>query len=248
MVANHLRFMRLTCDVGEGLDDVDRQILPLIDCASIACGGHAGDAATAQNCIVLALENRVAIGAHPSYPDRANFGRLSQDLSEAELCASLAEQLQFIHSLCCAHSTQVAYVKPHGALYNDMMQRPGIYQTVLRSVAAFKRRNQLAGCKLLIQALPQVDRFVRCASQFGIDLWFEAFADRRYLNNGLLSSRAEPRAVIGDPAAVVEQAQNIAEGFVVTLEGERLALDNVDCLCLHSDNPAALSAAAVIRQ
>ena len=235
--------MLLTCDLGEGLDDVDSQIIPLIQLASIACGGHAGNLQTAQHCIGLALANHARIGAHPSYPDTTHFGRLSMPLSAEQLQVTLAQQLRFLQQACIAQGTSVAYVKPHGALYNDMMQRAEVYQSIVRAVAEFKQEYGLAHCELLIQAVPSREAFTAYAEQWGIHLLFEAFADRRYLENGLLSPRKHAGAVLDNPADIVEQVENIVSGFVITATGTRLPLNNAHCICLHSDNPSSLEAA-----
>jgi len=118
--------MRLNCDLGEGMA-LDAQIMPLIDMANLACGFHAGDTDTMRANIKLAREYGVLVGAHPSYPDRANFGRVSMQMPSDELVSMIAEQIETLDAICIAHDVELSYVKPHGALYNDMMRDEALF-------------------------------------------------------------------------------------------------------------------------
>ncbi len=235
--------MKLNCDMGEGVGE-DTALMPLIDIANIACGQHAGDAATMRTTIGLAISNNVAIAAHPGYPDREGFGRRELSMSADELVASLHRQLGLLHRLCDEQGAAMRYVKPHGALYNGMMKDPALFGSLLDAVAGFN-----ASLPLIVQAanLNQNQQLRTVAAQRGVSLLFEAFADRAYRADGSLESRAVPGAVYDDPDMILAQAQQLlSAGRVTTLTGAGLEVA-ADTLCLHGDNPATLAALRKLR-
>ncbi|GAB3020484.1 5-oxoprolinase subunit PxpA [Bowmanella dokdonensis] len=235
--------MLLNCDLGEsygnwtmGLDD---QVMPFIDQANIACGFHAGDPQVMARTLKLAKQHGVQIGAHPAYPDLQGFGRRSMPHTHQELVNMLHYQMGALSAMARAQGMQLTYVKPHGALYNDMMASDKIFQAVLDALASFPET-----LKLMLLASGDADSYRATAKEAGVELLFEAFADRRYLDNGHLTPRSEPDAVL-DSEQVLAQVKLLArEGVVITRSGKRLAL-NPDTLCVHGDNPHAV---AMVRQ
>jgi len=227
--------MKLNCDLGEKVHDNDAVIMPYIDMANIACGFHASDPLTISNTIKLALNNKVSIGAHPSYDDRKNFGRLSISYTPNELLALIQYQLGAMYALCLSHNASLAYVKPHGALYNDMMRNLTIFEQVCQAVATFN-----SSLPLVIQAIPDTAPFKAIALKYKLSLLFEAFADREYTDEGLLVARTENNAVIHCNDKIVERCETLlTQQHLVSVNGKPLSL-NVDTLCVHGDNPAAI--------
>lgn len=234
----------LNCDLGEIEDAAhraERALMPLIDLANIACGLHAGSPLKMQHTLVIAKECGVTVGAHPGYGDRANFGRLSIPHTEAELTALLQFQIAALEGMAHSQGLAVSYVKPHGALYNDMMANPAIFHSVLKVLGQQREPKQL-----MLLATTEADHHRDIAATYGIELIFETFADRRYGDDGFLSPRQMPGAVL-DHQAMLEQVQQLCEdGAVTTIGGHRLAIQ-ADSLCIHGDTPDALTAVAAIR-
>jgi len=169
----------LNCDLGESFghwqQDTDRHVMPLIDNANIACGFHAGDPLTMTNTVTLAKQHKVTMGAHPSYPDLVGFGRRSIAMPMNELIATIIVQIGALQAICSAQQATVDYVKPHGALYNDMMKDKDIFTAVCKAIAQLPQP-----LKLMMQALPDMQLHLDTARSFGVKLIFEAFADRHY--------------------------------------------------------------------
>ncbi|MDG1750204.1 MAG: LamB/YcsF family protein [Thalassotalea sp.] len=241
--------LTLNCDLGElvGEANNDALIMPMIDQANIACGAHAGDTQSMTNTVKLAIQHNVIIGAHPSYPDRENFGRKSIIIEKAALKTSLTAQINALSKICIEQKTQLNYVKPHGALYNDMMKNLPIFQTVCQAVAmANNRLNKKLS--LMIQALPNTQPYQKIANKYNITLLFEAFSDRAYQANGLLVPRSQQGAVIHQQEKVIEQiTQLIKHQKLTTIDGGFLAL-HVDSLCVHGDNDVALTLVSSLRK
>jgi UPF0271 protein len=235
----------LNCDLGESYGNwrmgLDAEVMPYIDQANIACGFHAGDPLTLERTLALAARHGVTVGAHPSYPDLAGFGRRSMALADEELHALLHYQIAALDGMAACAGLGLAYVKPHGALYNDMMQDTGRRLCVMRAVAGYHR--PLA---LMLQATAQASAHRAEAAELGLELLFEAFADRCYDDEGRLLSRQLPGAVY-DAERALEQARSLlATGEVITASGRRLALA-ADTLCVHGDNPEAVAVVERIR-
>lgn len=237
--------MKLNADLGESFGawvmQNDAAIMPLIDMANIACGGHAGDAMSMQKAISSALLNNVQIGAHPSYPDMQGFGRRSVQMSELDLIATIQGQLATLDGLARCQNAYVSYVKPHGALYNDLMKDSGCRRSVFKAISGFH-----TSLPLMVQASPNNDEIQGEADEFGLRLIFEAFADRLYQKNGLLSPRSKAGAVLTE-ANAYSQAKTLIEcGEVYTEEGSVLSIQ-ADTLCVHGDNQDALELVKKIR-
>jgi UPF0271 protein len=237
--------MLLNCDLGESYGSwkmgCDADVMPHIDQASIACGFHAGDPLTMQRTLKLAAQHGVAVGAHPAYPDLVGFGRRSMALSHEELTAALHYQIAALDGMAQSLGLALAYVKPHGALYHDMMQRAEVRATIVQAVASYHR--PLA---LVLQATSRNDARRAEADTAGVALLFEAFADRAYADDGNLLSRSLPGAVLGREAMLAQVAQLRRDGSVTTASGNRLALQ-ADTLCMHGDNAQGVAAIAAVR-
>ncbi len=237
----------LNCDIGESFGawpmGLDAEVMPLIDCANIACGFHAGDPGTMRRTVALAVSHQVRIGAHPAYPDLVGFGRRSMACSAQEIEDMVLYQIGALDAMCRAEGSRVQYVKPHGAMYNDMMADPVRLGAVMRAVHAYDPQ-----LPLMLMATADTRASQSLADELGLQLWFEAFADRAYEPDGQLVSRRLPGAVHHDPAQVVAQALGLARGEpLVTRDGSALRL-HVDTLCVHGDNPASVAAVRQIRQ
>lgn len=243
--------MLLNCDMGESFGawtmGNDAAVMPHIDMASIACGFHAGDPQVMQRTVRLAAQHQVRIGAHPSYPDLAGFGRRSMQFSTDELAAILHYQLGALQAMCNANGCQLDYVKPHGALYNDMQTNPQLFLTLL---TVLDQCNQQRQQPLQLVTLARTDRQQqqRQAAGYGIPLLFEAFADRRYDPNGQLRARTHGDAVLHDAETILRQVEQLAAGHAITAsDGSPLALQ-ADTLCVHGDNTEAVALVQTIRQ
>ena len=236
----------LNCDLGEsfgawkmGLDD---QVMPFIDQANIACGFHAGDPIVMKKTLLSAKSHNVVVGAHPSYPDLAGFGRRSMNLPAVEIIAIVQYQIAALAGMAENIDMPITYVKPHGALYNDMMANGHIRSAVMEAIAG--SHLPLA---FMLQATPDAETHRQEAEMFGLELIFEAFADRCYDDNGALLSRAKEGAVHSREKMLAQVSQLKNDGSVTTISGHRLELQ-ADSLCVHGDNIDGVNAIQEIRQ
>jgi len=237
----------LNCDMGESFGSwtmgLDAQVMPFVDCANIACGFHAGDPGIMRHTVALAVASNVRIGAHPAYQDLVGFGRRSMACSADEIRDLLHYQIGALDGICRTQGTRVAYVKPHGALYNDMMADPQKLRAVLQAVAQYDRE-----LPLMLMATADNSAAQALGDEYGVPLWFEAFADRAYDAAGHLVSRRLPGAVHHDPATIVDQALRLARGEpLVAVDGSELRLQ-AQTLCVHGDNDSSVAAVQQIRQ
>lgn len=247
--------MKLNCDLGESFGNwqmgLDSQVMPFIDMANIACGFHAGDPLIMRQTVRLAKQHNVSIGAHPSYQDLQGFGRRSIEYSKDELINLLQYQIGALQAICQAEGCQVDYVKPHGALYNDMMANEEIFQQVCQAVSEINQ-GQKQQIKLMIQALPEHNSHYRVligiAKQYQLNLLFEAFADRHYQANGLLVPRSEKNAVIEDVEIIKLRITHLlSQGELLAVDGSPLKIP-VDTLCVHGDNEKAVNITQMLQQ
>lgn len=239
--------LMLNADVGESLGSWkmgrDEDVIPHVDLANVACGFHASDPDIMRRTVRLARTNDVAVGAHPGYPDLVGFGRRSMACSAAEIENLVLYQIGALAGICHAEGCELRYVKPHGALYNDMMRDPDKLAAVMRAVAAFD-----SALPLMVLATRDHAPTRELAARQGVTLWFEAFADRAYSGEGWLVSRREPGAVHHDAQVIVDQALRIARGeALIANDGSELILA-ADTLCVHGDNPESIAAVKAIRQ
>jgi UPF0271 protein len=232
----------LNADLGETVAGVptadDEAMFAVISSASVACGGHAGDAASLREAVDRAARFDVAVGAHPSYPDPANFGRIPLAMAPEELRATVAAQL---HALADA-GADVRYVKPHGALYHAVTSDAAEARAVIAAVVAVSER--------LGRALPVLGlsgEIVRAAREAGLPFMTEAFLDRGYRADGSLVPRGEPGALLHDPAHVADRALRLVrEGVVEAADGTLVRVEAAS-LCLHGDSPDAVAMARAVR-
>ncbi|CAG6392597.1 LamB/YcsF family protein [Streptomyces cocklensis] len=233
----------LNADLGEGfgrwqLTD-DEALLSVVTSANVACGFHAGDPATMRRVCERAAARGVRIGAQVSYRDLAGFGRRSMDVPSAELAAEVAYQIGALDVFARAAGASVAYVKPHGALYNRAVHDAEQAAAVVEGVV-------LAG-GLPVLGLPG-SQLLSAAADAGLLAITEAFADRAYTALGTLVPRREPGAVVGEPDEVVTRAVRMASGGGVTsAEGTQVAIA-ARSLCVHGDTPGAAQLATRVRQ
>jgi 5-oxoprolinase (ATP-hydrolysing) subunit A len=234
----------LNADLGE-IEDPDykteKALMPLIDLANVACGCHAGNPATIANTLALAAKYDVKIGAHPGYHDRENFGRLSIPHSPEELAYLIHYQISAIEGMATIHGLEVDYIKPHGALYNDMMENPNVRQAVF--VALGQRPPPR---KAMLLATRHGGQYQQEANRFGIELIFEAFADRRYDHRGFLVSRREPGAVLNHQQMLEQVQQLVTSGTVKLADGTVIDIP-ATTLCVHGDTPDSIAAIREIR-
>jgi UPF0271 protein len=231
--------IRLNCDLGEGygrwqLTD-EAAVMPWIDMANIACGFHAGDPLTLTRTLRLASRHGVSVGAHPGYPDLLGFGRRSIPLPPEELRSLFLYQIGALRALARAEGLDLEYVKPHGALYNDMMCDEGIFRTLLEALADYD-----PALRLMILASATAERYETIAAEHGIGLIREFFADRAYTDACELMPRSETGAVIHDPQRVLERVRQAVErGTVLSAGGREIPL-RFETICVHGDNPEAV--------
>lgn len=232
--------IRLNCDMGESFGILkmgeDEKIMPHIHMANLACGFHASDSLTMSKSVQLAKQHNVIIGAHPSYQDLVGFGRRSMQCSEEEICAKILYQLGALSAFCKANGTKVSYLKPHGALYNDMMNDDTIFEAIVKAIASFD-----TNIKLMILSLPKPKKFQDIASKYNIKLLYEVFADRNYNDDGTLISRKEKNAVVSDEKEVIKRVEKLSQkGYIKSINGKKLSL-KADTICVHGDGENALS-------
>ena len=237
--------MLLNCDLGESYGSwtmgLDAEVMPHIDQANIACGFHGGDPLTIRKTLALAAEHGVSIGAHPAYPDLVGFGRRPMNLSADEIVANLHYQVAALEGMARSAGLELGYVKPHGALYNDMMAGEPVRAAIMNAVATYHR--PLA---LMLQATPDAELHREEAEAFGITLSFEAFADRCYDDDGRLLSRSKPGAVHDRERMLSQVEQLQRHGVVTTVSGQLIELQ-ADTLCVHGDNLEGVRAIEAIR-
>lgn len=237
----------LNCDVGESFGawkmGRDADVMAYIDCANIACGFHAGDPDVMRRTIGYAVANDVRIGAHPGYPDLVGFGRRSLAVSAQEAENLLLYQIGALDGVCRAEGTRVRYVKPHGALYNDMAANHELLRATMRAVKAYD-----PALPLLVMSTADITSVRALAEEEGVTLWFEVFADRAYEPSGQLVSRREPGAVHHDEATIVAQAVTLAKGEALRARDGSVLHLAADTLCVHGDNESSVAAVRAIRQ
>jgi UPF0271 protein len=237
--------MKINCDLGESYGawsmGRDSDVMPFIDQANLACGFHAGDPLVIQKTLTLAKQFNVSVGAHPSYPDLVGFGRRSMRCSARELNALIQYQIGALDGMAKIQGIVLDYVKPHGALYNDMMSDFDIFNTVLMAVHKYPTK-----LTLMIQATIHNDMYQRQADNLGVKLYFEAFADRCYDDSGHLLSRNKVGAVLSKQDMLLQVKQLANQSIITTHTGKELHI-KADSICVHGDNSAAVSAIADIR-
>src|SRR5690606_1130512 len=225
-----MEYIHINCDLGEG-GKQDAEIMPLISACNIACGGHAGTVESMRETVALALANNVAIGAHPSYPDKENFGRLSMKMEAEDLKRSIIAQILSLKQITEAEGGKLHHVKPHGALYNDATKDENIAKIIIESVLEF-------GENFPVYTLEN-SKISRLSNR-RIPVIFEAFGDRNYEGNYELVSRQKSGAVITEKEGVYEHISEMFFNHKITIKnGEKLPC-NAATFCIYSDTPNAV--------
>ena len=229
----------LNSDLGEGAGH-DEEILDLVSSANIACGFHAGDPTSIFATIRAALERGVSIGAHPSFPDRENFGRTEMTMPPAEVYSSVAYQIGAFGALARAAGGRMNHVKAHGALYNMAARDRALADVIANAVFTLDPK--------LILFAPSESELDYAATELGLDTASEVFADRNYLANGSLVPRSEPNAFVHDPAEAADRIIRIlAEGKVRAVDGTDVSV-LATTVCVHGDNPDAVAFVRKLRE
>lgn len=229
----------LNADVAEGFA-FDKGLMQIVSSANICTGIHAGSATDIIKTLEFAKLHHVRIGIHPSYDDRQNFGRTSQNLAQDKLRALLFYQMGAVKSLCQAMGLSVSYVKPHGALYNQASTDTKLAKTIAQAVYDFDSKLALMGLS--------GSKLIQAGQDIGLSTICEAFADRRYNPDGTLVARTQPNALIEhDDDAIAQVLRMVEHRQVMAVDGSVITLD-VDSICLHGDGKHALQFAKKIKQ
>ncbi|QEG22585.1 LamB/YcsF family protein [Mariniblastus fucicola] len=231
--------IEINCDVGELSRAIDDAILPLVTACNVCCGAHAGDIELIQGTIREAIRLGVNIGAHPSWPDRDNFGRVSLEISTDELRSSLSQQIEMVKEHVESCGGTLKHVKPHGALYHDVLHREELGELFIEVVLGFDSNLAVYG-----QA---GSTFANQCAKHGLRFVHEAFGDRRYESATKLRSRNHSDALIESDTDFREHFQRLINGQVLDVHG-RLSQIPVETICLHSDTPNAIAFARLARE
>jgi len=228
----------LSADMGEGSPG-EEEIWPLISSANVACGGHVGDAESMAHASRRARELSVRLGAHPSYPDRPNFGRKSMSMSPAALRASLSEQIAALREVADREGVVLRHVKPHGALYNDAHHDQNLAGVIVDALRQVDRA--------LAIVVPDASQMASAARAAGTPVVREAFADRRYNADGSLVSRKEVGSLLTVDEAADQADMLVRERAVVARDGSRVRVA-FDTICIHADMENAVERLRAIRK
>jgi 5-oxoprolinase (ATP-hydrolysing) subunit A len=239
-----MRSIDLNCDMGEMpqaiADGTQESLMAFVTSVNIACGGHAGDKITMRSTVEQALRRNLAIGAHPGYADRANFGRVELDLPQDAIAESVFEQVTTLAEIAAKCGAHIWHVKAHGALYNQAARDAAVAEAIAKGVERWQHDVFLVG----LAGSPMLEVFRRA----GFAAAAEAFADRRYDPNGSLRSRKFADALILEPAEAATQALRIAEnGSAIASDGTEIRVQ-AQTICIHADTPGAVKIAAAVAQ
>ena len=218
--------LNINCDLGEGLNN-EHLIMPLINSCNIASGGHAGDTDSMIECVEISIRCNVEIGAHPSYPDRLNFGRKKMEISKPELSYSIITQIESLETIASSYGKKLHHIKAHGALYNEMISDIDLADFYLDTIKEYKSKYSIY--------IPYKSEIEKLASKRGFDIIYEVFGDRNYNDNLSLVSREKENALINDPKEVINHLTSIIESNAVkTISGDTREI-KFDTICIHSD-------------
>lgn len=229
----------LNADLGEGAGS-DEALLGLVSSANIACGWHAGDAKTMRQCVRWAIEHGVAIGAHPSFPDRENFGRSTMHLPPDEIVANVLYQVGALAAIVKAEGGKLSHVKPHGQLYNQAVKEPELADALCEAVRRFDPSLRFFG----LAGSGMID----AARRAGLTPVEEVFADRGYMPDGSLVPRSQPGALIEDEEQSLAQTLSLVRDRKVKAIDGSIVPVNAQTVCLHGDGAHALAFARRIRE
>ena len=227
-----LQTIDINVDVGEGVNN-EAQLMPYISSCNIACGGHAGDLETMKTVVKLAKQHRVKIGAHPSFPDKENFGRQAIEISSAALFKSIREQINSLMSVLRNENARLQHIKPHGSLYNLATTDVTIATVIVEAVKSISLPLKLY--------VPYNSVIAELAIKENIPIAYEAFADRNYNEDLTLVSRNEENAIIYDSNELYNHVSRmITQQKVKTISGVEVKII-ADTFCIHGDNPKAVN-------
>ena len=229
----------INCDVGEGIGN-EHELMPLIQSCNIACGGHAGNDLLMKKIVVLAIKHKVKIGAHPSYPDIENFGRRSMRINADKLAQTILNQIDTLQRIVVNQGGRMNHIKPHGALYNDLVMNEELSHSFLNIIREYKKRVKLF--------VPYASVIARIAVRDGFTVVYEAFADRNYNDDLSLVSRDKKNAVITDPKVILEHVLEVKNnGTIRTISGKHIAM-SASTFCLHSDTVNVIESIKYLNQ
>jgi len=232
-----VKHIDINCDVGEGMDN-EPQLFPYISSCNIACGGHAGDEDTMRKIALLAKEYNIKVGAHPSYPDKENFGRKVLKITKEELIKSIQEQVHTFVKVIKTEGIALNHIKPHGALYNEIAKNREEAKTFLRAIHQFKQG--------AIVYVPYKSAIAKEALNQGYAIKYEAFCDRNYNEDLTLLSRKQNNALITERKEVLNHIlQMVKKNSVKTLSGVSTKI-NADTFCIHGDTLKAVEILAYL--
>lgn len=228
----------LNCDLGEGAGH-DAELMPLITSANIACGAHAGDAATMRAAVALARRHGVAVGAHPGFADRGHFGRRELPVTPPEVHDLTVRQIRALQEVAGAEGARIVHVKPHGALYNLAARDDAVAAAVAGAVREVDPRLVLFGLA--------GSRLLEAGRTCGLQVASEVFADRTYRPDGSLTPRSRPEALVeSEDEAVAQVLRMVREGRLRAVDGTPVAIV-ADTVCVHGDGPRAVAFARILR-
>ena len=234
-----MRHIDLNCDMGEGFGN-DAALMPYISSANIACGYHAGDDGTMNETVLLAVRHGVSIGAHVSFPDKEHFGRSEMTLSPTAIYSLVQTQLHGLKKIVAKYDVGISHVKPHGALYNMSARDAALAHVIAKAVADLDPALVLMGLS--------GSHSVNAAKALKLKTAAEAFADRRYEEDGSLRPRSLPGAMLESTGEAVRQVlQMVNSGTVTAITGRQVPV-SVDTICIHGDGEHAVAFAAQINQ
>lgn len=232
-----VRSIDLNCDVGEGMGN-EESLMPYLSSANIACGIHAGDEILMRDVVKLCKRFGVAVGAHPSFPDRENFGRRNMNLSADEVYVLVLDQILSLKSIAGKEGVALHHVKPHGAMYNMAAADKILSDAIARAVAAVDEALVLYGLSGSISE--------HSAKQYGLRFAHEVFADRTYQSDGSLTPRSEKNALITSSSASVQQAIDLVRNGSIRIASGLILNLKADTICLHGDGSDAIGFAKTI--
>jgi len=240
---NYMHKVNINCDIAESYGNLkigqDKKVLSYVDAVNIACGFHGGDPLTIVSTVKHAVKQNKYIGAHPSYPDLSGFGRRYMEMSDEELSACLRYQICAVKSITESFGGKLFHVKVHGALYNIAAKNKREAEIITTTIYSIDPNLKIFA--------PFGSEMADSATNIGLHVIYETFADRRYDSTGQLTNRNAQGSVITDPNLVLLQVSNILNGYVETTEGNQLPIIS-DTICVHGDHTAVIESLKLIRQ
>lgn len=233
-----MKKIHLNCDLGEGGSN-DESLMPLISACNIACGGHAGTLESMQQTVALAVRHEVEIGAHPSYPDKENFGRKTISLSKEKLRNSIEGQILSLKQIAEAQGSKMIHIKPHGALYNDAAVDPQIAKVVLESLEFLDEK---------VRLYAPLNSEIGKLAMGKFEVFCEAFADRNYTENYQLVSRKNEAALITEKEEVFQHLLSMFKEQKIQCKNGTFLTCKADTFCVHSDTPNAVEILEYLHQ